>query len=424
MQRIPYFETRTLDDIDFDLVIGEHLRTSARRTAVLRLLPEILAAIFAFHAEANPTNPDRKRAVIPEGMTLAQFRLGWITVTHVCSVWRHVALDHRTLWTRHRFNLGLEWTTEMLRRAGSTPLNLTFSEQIVPYGPYPPSEGNVSNVIPQLLHRASTLTIEERACTSAVLDTLTLPAPLMRSLTISTSQFAILPRSLFGDVVPNFHHLFLSNALPTWTSVALTCLKSLSISIDRNADMSNMPSYADLFNALQTMHNLDSLVLIGCIPFGPCDFEQKVQLPKLRCLRLRCHVPGLCQVLEHLQFPPETIVQGTCVTDDMTGQECCDVVPLILSYLPHPSLETLSVTWGDQFDRAFHINGYSTSYEDENSGKPSFFLQGSRCFSETPGPKFLEIIRTCVMFAPVPSQLLAPSSHSLPVREFIQNSSL
>ena len=203
----------------------------------------------------------------------------------------------------------------------------------------------------------------------------------MCSLTISTSRLTVLPRALFGDVVPNFHHLFLSNALPTWTSVALTCLKSLSITLDRNTDISNMPSYADLFSALQTMHNLESLFLTGCIPLGPCHFEQKVQLPKLRCLLLRCHAPGFRQVLEHLKFPPETIVKGTCITDDRTGKEFCDVLPLMLSYLPRPSLETLSVSWGDQFERVFHISGYSTSCEDENSGKPSFFLQGSRCFA-------------------------------------------
>ena len=374
----PYLVSRTLDDSNSHLVTSEHPPTSAQHPPALRLLPEILAVIFAFHAEANPTNPDRSHAIIPEGMTLAQFKLGWITITHVCSLWRHVALDHCTLWTSHRFNLGLEWSTEMLRRAGGAPLKLNFSEQVIPY---PPSEDNVANVIPRLLHRVSTLTIEDKACTSAVLDTLTLPAPLLRSLTISTSRFAVLPQSLFGDVVPNLHHLFLSNALPTWTSVALTCLKSLSITIDRNIDTVNLPSYANLFNALQTMYNLESLFLVGCIPSGPCHFEQKVYLPKLRYLLLICHVPGYRQVLEHLKFPPQAIVEGTCITDDMTGKECCDILPLILSYLPRPSLETLSVSWGDRFDRGFHIMGYSTSHEDENSGKPSFFLEGSRCLS-------------------------------------------
>lgn len=359
------------------VLTGEHPRASAQPTPALRLLPEILAVIFAFHAEANPTNPDGNG---PEGMTPAQFRLGWITITHVCSHWRQVAFDHCTLWAHHRFNLGLEWTTEMLRRAGGAPLRLSLSKEVVPF---PPSEDSAANVISQLLHRVSTLTIEEGACTQAVLDTLTFPAPLMGSLSISTSRFAVLPRTLFADIVPNFHHLFLVNALPTWTSVALTCLKSLSITMDRHTDMSSMPSYANLFSALQTMHSLESLFLIGCIPLGPfpCRMEQSVHLPKLRLLLLSCHVQGFRHVLEHLEFPPETIVRGTCVTDDMTGKECCDILPLMLSYLPRPSLETLNVSWGSRFDRVFHIMGYSTSQEDKRSGKPTFFLEGTRCFS-------------------------------------------
>ena len=353
-------------------------RASAHPAPALRLLPEILAVVFSLHADANPTNPDRNGS-IPEGMTPTQFRLGWITITHVCSHWRQVALDHSTLWTRHRFNIGLEWTSEMLRRARGAPLSLIFSEERVPF---PPSEDDAANVIPQLLHRVSSLTIEEGACTGAVLDALTLPAPLMVSLTISSSRFAVLPQSLFAGIVPSLHHLFLSNALPTWTSVALTCLKSLSITIDRHTDSSNIPSYADLFSALQEMHNLESLLLMGCIPLGsfPCHLEEKVKLPNLRHLLLSCHVQGFRQVLEHLDFPPETIVRGTCVTDDMTGKECCDILPLLMSYLPRPTLETLYVSWGSRFDRIFHIRGYSTSQEDGSSGKPSFFLEGTRCF--------------------------------------------
>ncbi len=366
------------------LVAGEDHQADAPRSPALRLLPEILAIIFSFHADANPTNP-AENGIIPRGMTPAQFRLGWITVTHVCSLWRQVALDHRTLWAHHRFNLGLEWTTEMLRRAGDAPLplSLTFSAEVVPF---PPSQESAADIISRLLPRVSSLTIEEDACTCAVLESLTLPAPLMSSLTISlrSGHFAVLPRSLFTDVAPKLRHLSLSNALPTWATVAFTCLESLSISVDRHTDMSNIPSYADLFNALQAMPNLESLMLTGCLPLGPFPHfleEQKVKIPKLRHLHLNGHVQGFRQFLEHLDFPQETVVWGTCLTDDMTGKECCDILPLLLSYLPRPSLETLDVSWGDRFDRTFHIRGYSTSREEQISGRPCFSPKDSQCFS-------------------------------------------
>ncbi|KAH9960517.1 hypothetical protein BC827DRAFT_1360324 [Russula dissimulans] len=360
----------------------EDLQANGHSSPALRLLPEILAIIFFFHAEANPTNPEENGIIIPKGMTPAQFKLGWITVTHVCRLWRLVALDYRNLWTHHRFKLGLEWTMEMLRRAGDAPLDLKLSEAVVPF---PPSEDRAECVIPLLLSRASALTIEEGACTHVVLNTLTRPAPLLSSLTINSGRFDVLPRFLFGDIAPKLHHLSLRNALPTWSAVALTHLKTLSIAIDRHTDTStNITSYADLLDALQAMPNLESLMLISCLPLGPfphCLEDKKVQIPKLRNLLLSDHVQGFCRMLEHLSFPRETIVWGSCITDDMTGKECCDVLPLLLSYLPRPSLETLDVSWGHRFDRNFNIRGYSTSHEEENSGKPCFFLEADPCFS-------------------------------------------
>jgi hypothetical protein len=316
-------------------------------------------------------------------MTRAQCRLGWITVTHVCSLWRQVALNHSTLWTYQRFNLGLEWTAEMLRRAGDAPLNLTFSEEIIPF---PPSKDDSATVISKLLHRVSTLTIGEGAFTIAVLKTLTQPAPLMSSLNISSAsgKLVTLPRSLFADGAPKLQHLFMCNILPIWTAPALTGLKSLILKINCHTDVVDIPSYTDLFNALRVMPSLESLELAGCLPLGafpPSLKERKVETLKLRQLALHGHAPGFRQILENLDFPPETIVGGTCLTDDMTGKECCDILPLLLSRLPLPSLETLEVSWGDRFDRNFHISGYSTSQEEEISGKPCFLLQGNRRFS-------------------------------------------
>ncbi|KAI0306952.1 hypothetical protein B0F90DRAFT_1945695 [Multifurca ochricompacta] len=351
----------------------------AHDSPALRLLPEILAIMFSFHVEANPTTNLAEN--IPGGMTRAQYRLGWITVTHVCSHWRLVALNHRTLWTHLRFDLGLEWTAEMLHRAGDAPLNLTFCKEFVPF---PPSKDDVATVISRLLHRANTLTIEQGACTRAVLSSLTLPAPLMNSLNISSDQLAILPRSIFADSVPKLQRLSLLNILPTWTTPALTGLKSLSIVINCHTDASDIPSYAELFDALQAMPYLESLALGGCLPLGPVPYfldERRIQIPTLRFLLLNAHVLGFRNILEHLVFPPETIVWGTCLTGDMTGQECCDILPLLLSRLPRPSLETLSVSWGDRFDRSFHITGHSTSHEEEISGKPSFFPRNRRRIS-------------------------------------------
>ncbi|KAI0063848.1 hypothetical protein BV25DRAFT_1801428, partial [Artomyces pyxidatus] len=50
--------------------------------------------------------------------------LGWITVTHVCSRWRQVALDVPTLWSTVTPELGDMWFNLLLTRSRSTPISV------------------------------------------------------------------------------------------------------------------------------------------------------------------------------------------------------------------------------------------------------------------------------------------------------------
>ena len=352
------------------------LLAHAHDSSVSRLLPEILVLIFAFLAEVSPTTNSSGDA--PEGIGRPQGRLGWIIVTHVCSFWRQVALDHRTLWTHHRFDLGLEWTAEMLRRAGDAPLKLTFSEEFVPF---PPSQSDAATVISRLLYRVSALTVEEGALTLRVLDSLASPAPLLDSLRITSSQLALLPQSLFSGNVPKLRNLHLGNVFPPWATAAFTGLKRLCVAIDRHMEVSHIPTYPELFDSLQSMPQLEVLALRGCLPLGPFPHslvDQMTEVPKLQHLCLDGHTFGCRQILEHLHFPPEAAVLLTCLTDDLTGQDCCDILPLLISRLPRPSLGTLHVSWKDRFDRTFHISGDSIREEDEQPQTQSLSRRETR----------------------------------------------
>ncbi|KAI0245772.1 hypothetical protein BJV78DRAFT_1105379, partial [Lactifluus subvellereus] len=78
------------------------MRTRRNRFSLIgRLPPEILYGLF------------------PSGPTRTQIKLGWITITHVCSHWRQVALSGPTLWRTIIFHLGAEWAEEMLARSKS-----------------------------------------------------------------------------------------------------------------------------------------------------------------------------------------------------------------------------------------------------------------------------------------------------------------
>ncbi|KAI0061468.1 hypothetical protein BV25DRAFT_1785855, partial [Artomyces pyxidatus] len=86
---------------------------NARINALLpvsHIPPEILAHIFLYCVLAD----QEWRNTLPG--------LGWISVTHVCRRWRHIALDNSGLWRHIPLTSGRQWIAEMLSRSRSKPL--------------------------------------------------------------------------------------------------------------------------------------------------------------------------------------------------------------------------------------------------------------------------------------------------------------
>ena len=54
--------------------------------------------------------------------------LGWIVVTHVCQLWRGVALDSPILWVYIPFHC-LEWVPEMTKRSKSATFKVELNSQ-------------------------------------------------------------------------------------------------------------------------------------------------------------------------------------------------------------------------------------------------------------------------------------------------------
>ena len=79
------------------------------------LPPEVLARVFSFLARDEPPCLGRK------------VHLGWIRATHVCQLWRQVALGDSSLWARFSgvtVGANKELVSEMLVRARNAPLDI------------------------------------------------------------------------------------------------------------------------------------------------------------------------------------------------------------------------------------------------------------------------------------------------------------
>jgi len=84
------------------------------------LPPDILARVF--------------HLLVFEKLPLAGIRnLGWIRVTHMCRLWRQVALDDSSLWAKiWGIPINNEWMPEILARAKNAPLDCHLDIELFP----------------------------------------------------------------------------------------------------------------------------------------------------------------------------------------------------------------------------------------------------------------------------------------------------
>lgn len=99
--------------------------TSGRPPSLVsRLLPELLAQCFLFCAVNEPHTYFPGHSFSAESESSTTFSQSWIKVTHICCLWREVALSHPRLWSVVACGLGQRWMDEALYRSKHAPLVL------------------------------------------------------------------------------------------------------------------------------------------------------------------------------------------------------------------------------------------------------------------------------------------------------------
>ncbi|KAA1475323.1 hypothetical protein DENSPDRAFT_420358 [Dentipellis sp. KUC8613] len=332
--------------LDRELTSAEEmvLRIRARRNALstINCLPaEVLAVIFGFLAADEPplslerckrpvTSPYARRghmtqqsagsaesrvSVAPTRMTRKCRVLGWMRVTHVCHLWRTVALAYPNLW-------GIDicsppsWTKERLRRSKSTPIDV-----IVRKIGQPGVSKDILFLLLAHLNRTRTLHLGSEEMLGSdtsrhVLPCLSAALPILESLSCAVGPRGIMESpqdfTLPQDfLAPRLQTLRLRNVSLWWSCPLPESITELSLCVDLS---STRPSLGydrpGLLALLSRLPHLRILGLKNTIPPGPSssgssveEFVDSVPLRHLTQLEVGASDADCAWFLQQVSFP-------------------------------------------------------------------------------------------------------------------------
>ncbi|KAI0055564.1 hypothetical protein BV25DRAFT_1921712 [Artomyces pyxidatus] len=254
-----------------------------------RLPPELLVHIFSYCIAESRTWQKKN------------IGMGWATVTHVCRWWRQVALCNPILWKHVYFPLNKSWAQEVMSRAKSAGVVVSWIQQPETTQPKRPTSDlalDKLDGIEQLRLNTFDGTLND---IEAILQ---LSAPILEVVDISCSPRALrVPTNLFGGDAPRLRSLSIRGCLEfPWTAPALCNIVNLTVG--KGNGFIN-PTRADLLGALQTMQALEQLALIKCLPSVSHASSSSliIALPHLQYLELDERLMRCVDFLQHIRMP-------------------------------------------------------------------------------------------------------------------------
>ena len=290
------------------MVLASSRMRRNRLLFVSRLPPELLARIFSLLEAIDPPSSSV---------------LGWITVTHVCSYWRQVALDHSVLWANVSLEIGSRWSDEMIHRSKLAPLIISpprFFTQAV------------SEIAVRILHshlgRTAKLRLTSRKVFLPPMETFTASAPLLEEVDISSiHEYVRLPNDLFGHYAPRLRSAYFDGCIIPWSSPLLRNLSHLDIALSSqrsNMDTApNLPSHEEFFDLLENMCRLESLLIEEyfprSLPGATASSRMRypvIKLPHLSVLGLTGQWSDCAPVLGSIEVPATSRINLNCLDLD------------------------------------------------------------------------------------------------------------
>ncbi|KZV62394.1 hypothetical protein PENSPDRAFT_758740 [Peniophora sp. CONT] len=316
-------DATSIHDLDRELALLQTFTALAKqkrnsRAGACHLPPEILNLVF--HKVQYIWRPYRDDVQVDpaasETTPVPRYAAGWMSVTHVCSFWRQIALSSPALWQDiHILDVHPDYSYGILARSDRQPLQLTFAGKWA----FKPEDAHAALVIctwfsGTVFRRLKALKIECRAPVPAVLQALTQEAPDIQVLDINISCARSLPSNLLNSVLPlQLRQLSIRNCtLSPDTRLFAPTLVHLNLDYPEVVPGKYLTT-AYLLRALSSMSNLETLRLSNVLRHGRADDANTalhtIALPatfkelSLEVLDLsQCILPVL-DLLEHLSLP-------------------------------------------------------------------------------------------------------------------------
>ena len=316
------------DEINAVMQLLHSLRNAMAPISLLP--PEVLSRIFHFLSlKDRPFGYSRTRI------------LGWIIVTHVCRLWRQVAIGDSSLWTEiFCVPTNRELVSEILDRSRNAPLDIFINLDGAPDPKvlllFPPHlshtrelrlsmldlrhldsvQGICSQEGPALEHFEVEVSLNYRTLTLRELDGTTLfkgRAPKLRTI------------SLFYLFIP-------------WSFIPRGQLTKLEIYHDDEILASDVGLRGDLNQLIDLLANcpqLEVLVLESCLYPQPTHFSygRTIHLPLLSRLRLGGSTSRVTNLLKMLKLPSSTTLQLYCSSENESTHNHNLLLPVVSAHL-------------------------------------------------------------------------------------------
>ncbi|KAK7051579.1 hypothetical protein VNI00_004558 [Paramarasmius palmivorus] len=297
-------------------------------TAVFRLPPDVMVNVFGYCVPSHGSE---------------EAGTSWLSFSHVCRVWRLIALDH-----------GLLWTCIDLRRVALSELMIERSKAAALdirapclYERGSKTKRLLGKLQSQLFRiRNLQLNIGVVEMGLGFLKQLLQPAPCLRSLEVIGHNL-ILPEDFLAHTAPLLTHLRLEGTYLSWKSPLFFNLTILELCGDGKT---NIPAAKQLLDVLRASPHLESLRLAHIFP-NRIDRVEDVHFHKLRKLRISGDAAKCSGLLDNLSFPETTALSVDCsveIEDNVSFKS------FIVSHFPRLFLanQSFSTEFQDPCDQA------------------------------------------------------------------------